>query len=168
MSQSRVNYPIIADTDKKISQMFGMIAPNESSNETIRSLLIINPAKKLRLRIDYPGAVGRNFDEVLRSLDALQLAEKENLVLPGNWKPGEPALLRPSVSDDEANKKYGQGNVQKTKYEYLRYVKTDTLASSPGGQQQQQQQQQKAPHLGTKEAQAGGHLGVQPNKVTPS
>jgi thioredoxin-dependent peroxiredoxin len=149
-SGSKVKYPVIADEKKKIAEMFGMIVPSESGSETIRSLLIINPDKQVRMRMDYPGPVGRDFAEVLRAVDALQLAESQNLALPGNWKPGQPALLRPSGNQEEYTAKFGADKIKSTKYEYLKFVDVSSFQQ------------------GEKRTPAGGNLQEQPNKMPAS
>lgn len=116
-----VNFPMIADADMKIANLYGMIHPNASDRFTVRSVFIIDPNKKVRLMITYPASTGRNFDEVLRVLDSLQLTDQFKLATPVNWKPGDDAIIVPSVPDDEARKLFPQG--WKALKPYLRYVK---------------------------------------------
>ena len=116
-----VNFPIIADPERKVAQLYGMIHPNASNTLTVRSLFVIDPNHKVRLTITYPASTGRNFNEVLRVLDSLQLTDKQKLATPGNWQPGDEAIIVPAVSDEEATKLFPQGF---TKIKpYLRTVK---------------------------------------------
>jgi alkyl hydroperoxide reductase subunit AhpC len=112
------NYPMIGDADYKVSKLYGML-PAEASgdpaqrtaadNQTVRNVFIIGPDKKIKLILVYPMSVGRNFDEVLRVLDSLQLGAKHKVATPVNWKPGEDVIIAGSVSNDEAKKLYPQG-----------------------------------------------------------
>jgi len=122
-----VNYPLIGDADLTVAKLYDMIHPNASGgprtavdNATIRSVFIIGPDKKVKAMLVYPMSAGRNFDEVLRLLDALQLNAKHNVATPVNWKPGQDVIIPTSVSDDDAKKKYPQGF--KTLKPYLRVV----------------------------------------------
>ncbi len=122
-----VNYPLIGDSDLVVSKLYDMIHPNASAgprtaadNATVRSVFFIGPDKKVKANLTYPMAVGRNFDEVLRLLDALQLNAKFTVATPVNWKPGGDVIIPTSVSDEEAKKKYPQG--YKTLKPYLRVV----------------------------------------------
>jgi thioredoxin-dependent peroxiredoxin len=99
-----VGFPIIADTDKKVSELYDMIHPGESATATVRSLFVIDPNKKLRLMITYPMSCGRNFDEVLRVIDALQLSDSHSVATPGNWKQGDDVIIPPSIQDPEVIK----------------------------------------------------------------
>lgn len=96
-----VNFPIIADADRKVSTLYDMIHPNANATLTVRSLFIIDPAKKVRLIITYPASTGRNFDEVLRVIDSLQLTEYHSVATPGNWKDGDDVVIVPSLQDPE-------------------------------------------------------------------
>lgn len=96
-----VNFPIIADADRKVSNLYDMIHANANATLTVRSLFIIDPAKKIRLIITYPASTGRNFDEILRVIDSLQLTEHHKVATPGNWKPGEDVVIVPSLQDEE-------------------------------------------------------------------
>ncbi|MGM8226581.1 peroxiredoxin [Cellvibrio sp. ARAG 10.3] len=98
---TRVNFPIIADADRKVSDLYDMIHPNANATLTVRSLFIIDPAKKIRLIITYPASTGRNFDEILRVIDSLQLTEHHKVATPGNWKPGEDVVIVPALQDPE-------------------------------------------------------------------
>ena len=114
------NFPMIADADRKIADLYGMIHPNASDTATVRSVFIIGPDKKIKLSLTYPASTGRNFDEILRVIDSLQLTAKHQVATPVNWKAGEDVIIVPSVSDDDARKKYPQG--WKTQKPYLRIV----------------------------------------------
>lgn len=108
--QTVVGFPIIADPDKKVAGLYDMIHPNQSATATVRSLFIIDPAKKVRLIITYPMSTGRNFDEVLRVIDALQLTDGYTVATPGNWKEGDDVIIPLSVTDPEQIKqKYPKG-----------------------------------------------------------
>lgn len=96
-----VNFPILADGDRKVSELYDMIHPNANATLTVRSLFIIDPAKKVRLIITYPASTGRNFDEVLRVIDSLQLTDKHSVATPGNWKQGDDVVIVPSLQDPE-------------------------------------------------------------------
>jgi alkyl hydroperoxide reductase subunit AhpC len=122
-----VNYPMIGDDDLKVAKLYDMIHPNASAgprtandNATIRSVFIIGPDKKVKAMLIYPMSAGRNFDEVLRLLDALQLNAKHSVATPVNWRPGDDVIIPTSVSDEDAKKKYPQGF--KTLKPYLRTV----------------------------------------------
>ncbi|HZR36258.1 MAG TPA: peroxiredoxin [Nevskia sp.] len=116
-----VNFPMIADADKKVSNLYGMIHPNASDTTTVRSVFVIDPNKKVRLTITYPASTGRNFDEILRVIDSLQLTDKHKVATPVNWKQGEDVIIVPSVKDEDAQKLFPQG--WKTLKPYLRVVK---------------------------------------------
>jgi alkyl hydroperoxide reductase subunit AhpC len=122
-----VNYPMIGDADLNVAKLYDMIHPNATGgkrtaadNATIRSVFVVGPDKKIKLTLTYPMSTGRNFDEVLRVLDSLQLNAKHNVATPVNWKPGQDVIIPTSVSDDDAKKKYPQGF--KTHKPYLRTV----------------------------------------------
>jgi alkyl hydroperoxide reductase subunit AhpC len=105
-----VGFPIIADADRKVSGLYDMIHPEQSATATVRSLFIIDPAKKVRLMITYPMSTGRNFDEVLRVIDALQLTDGYSVATPGNWKDGDDVIIPLTVQDPEVLKsKYPKG-----------------------------------------------------------
>lgn len=114
------NFPMIADADRKIAYLYGMIHPNASDTLTVRSVFIVGPDKKIKLSINYPASTGRNFDEILRGIDSLQLTAKHQVATPVNWKSGEDVIIVPSVSDEEARKKYPDG--WKAQKPYLRIV----------------------------------------------
>jgi alkyl hydroperoxide reductase subunit AhpC len=124
-----VNYPMIGDSNLAVAKLYDMIHPNASweekkrtavDNATVRSVFIIGPDKKVKAMIVYPMSTGRNFDEVLRLLDSVQLTAKHTVATPVNWKPGQDVIIPTSVSDDDAKKKYPQGF--KTHKPYLRTV----------------------------------------------
>jgi alkyl hydroperoxide reductase subunit AhpC len=105
-----VGFPIIADADKKVSVLYDMIHPEQSVTATVRSLFVIDPQKKVRLMITYPMSTGRNFDEVLRAIDALQLTDKYTVATPGNWRDGDDVIIPLTVQDPEVIKqKYPKG-----------------------------------------------------------
>ena len=95
-----VGFPIIADPDRKVATLYGMIHPGQSTTVTVRSVFIIDPQKKLRLTLTYPLNVGRNFDEIVRAIDALQLSDRYTCATPGNWKPGDEVVIPPSITDE--------------------------------------------------------------------
>jgi len=104
-----VNYPILADSDKKVSDLYGMIHPNANAKLTVRSVFVIDPQKKLRLTITYPPSTGRNFDEILRVIDSLQLTDNYGVATPVDWKDGDDVVVVPSISTDEARQKFPKG-----------------------------------------------------------
>ena len=104
-----VNYPILADPDRKVSDLYGMIHPNSLNNLTVRSVFIIDPSKRLRLMITYPASTGRNFDEILRVIDSLQLTDNHSVATPVNWKDGDDCVVVPSISTEDAKKKFPKG-----------------------------------------------------------
>src|SRR5436305_4853397 len=117
----KMNYPIIGDPDRTVADLYDMIHPNASDTNTVRSVFIIGPDKKIRLNITYPASTGRNFDEILRVIDSLQLTNKHQVATPADWKSGEDVIIVPAVSDEDAKKKYPEGF--DAKKPYLRYVK---------------------------------------------
>lgn len=115
-----VGFPIIADEDKSIATAYGMIHPNASETFTVRSLFIIGPDKKIKLMITYPASTGRNFYEVLRVIDSLQLTADYSVATPADWKEGEDVVVVPSISTEDAIKKFPKG--VKVVKPYLRYT----------------------------------------------
>ena len=115
-----LNFPLIADTDRKVSDLYGMIHPAASDTMTVRSVFVIGPDKKVKLSITYPASTGRNFDEILRVIDSLQLTAKHSVATPVNWKHGEDVIIVPAVSDEAAKEKFPGG--WKTLKPYLRVV----------------------------------------------
>lgn len=116
-----LNFPLIADPDRTVANLYDMIHPNASDTFTVRSVFIIDPSKKIRLTLTYPASTGRNFDEVLRVIDSLQLTDKFKVATPVNWKQGEDVIIVPTVKDEDAKKLFPQG--WKTLKPYLRVVK---------------------------------------------
>ena len=107
---AKVNFPIIADADRKVATLYDMIHPEQSLTATVRTLFVIDPSKKVRLSITYPMSTGRNFDEVLRVIDALQLTDGYSVATPGNWKDGDDVIIPLTVQDPEVIKqKYPKG-----------------------------------------------------------
>jgi thioredoxin-dependent peroxiredoxin len=105
-----VDYPIIGDESREIAQLYGMIHPKALDSFTVRSVFIIDPNKKIRLTFTYPAPTGRNFDEILRVIDALQLADKHSVATPANWKQGQDVIISPAVKDpEELKKKFPKG-----------------------------------------------------------
>ena len=119
-----LNFPLIADSDRKIAGLYGMIHPNASETFTVRSVFVIGPDKKLKLSITYPASTGRNFEEILRVIDSLQLTARHSVATPVNWKHGEDVIIVPAVSDEAAKAKFPGG--WKTVKPYLRVVKQPT------------------------------------------
>ncbi len=113
-----INFPMIADGDRKISELYGMIHPNANSTLTVRSVFIISPDKKVRLILTYPASTGRNFDEILRVIDSLQLTDQHSVATPADWQQGGDLVVIPSLSDAEARAKFPKGF--KTLKPYLR------------------------------------------------
>jgi alkyl hydroperoxide reductase subunit AhpC len=103
------NFPIIADPDRKVAGLYGMIHSAHDEVYTVRTVFVIDPKKKIRLMITYPQTTGRNFDEILRVLDSLQLTDAHRVATPVNWKPGEDVIIVPAVSDEEARRKFPKG-----------------------------------------------------------
>ena len=116
-----LNFPLIADHDRKVSDLYGMIHPNASDTLTVRSVFIIDPARKVRLTLTYPASTGRNFDELLRVIDSLQLTDKHKVATPGNWTQGGDVIIVPSVSDEAAKGLFPGGWTELKPY--LRTVK---------------------------------------------
>lgn len=115
-----VNYPIIADPDRKVAEAYDMIHPNADDKATVRSVFIIGPDKKIKLSITYPASTGRNFQELLRVIDSLQLTAHYKVATPVNWKEGEDCIVVPALSDEEAEGLFPKG-IRKVK-PYLRYT----------------------------------------------
>ena len=115
---AKLNFPVIADSDHKVSDLYDMIHPNASDTLTVRSVFIIGADKKVKLIITYPASTGRNFDEILRVIDSLQLTANYSVATPVNWKEGEDVIIVPAVSDEDAKAKFPKG--WKTLKPYLR------------------------------------------------
>jgi alkyl hydroperoxide reductase subunit AhpC len=127
---AKVNYPMIGDTDLKVAKLYNMLPAEEpgtsegrtaATNATVRSVFVIGPDKKIKLMMTYPMTTGRNFDEILRSLDSMQMTAKHKVATPVNWKHGEDVIIAGSVSDDDAKKLFPEG--WKAPKPYLRIVK---------------------------------------------
>lgn len=118
--QCSVDFPLIADENREVANLYDMIHPNASATATVRSLFIIGPDKTIKLIITYPASTGRNFHEVLRVIDSLQLTAKHSLATPANWQPGEDLIVVPAVSTEDAIKRFPKG--VKVVKPYLRYT----------------------------------------------
>ena len=115
------NFPIIADENRKVSDLYGMIHPKANDTLTVRSVFVIGPDKKIKLILTYPASAGRNFDEILRVIDSLQLTANYKVATPANWKHGEDVIIAGTVSDEDAKKLFPNG--WKTIKPYLRTIK---------------------------------------------
>ena len=102
-------FPMIADPDRKVSELYDMIHPNALDNMTVRSVFVIGPDKKVKLTLTYPASTGRNFDEILRVIDSLQLTANYSVATPANWQDGDDCIVVPALSDEEATEKFPQG-----------------------------------------------------------
>ena len=118
--QCTVQYPIIADPDRRVANLYDMIHPNALDNMTVRSVFVIGPDKKIKLTLTYPASTGRNFDEILRVVDSLQLTAKHQVATPANWKDGEDCIIVPAVKDEEIPSKFPKGH--RSVKPYLRYT----------------------------------------------
>ncbi len=118
---ARPKFPLIGDADRKIANLYGMLHPKADNTHTVRSVFLIDPAKKIRASITYPASTGRNFDEILRVIDSLQLTDRHKVATPVNWNVGDDVIIVPSVSNDDAAKLFPGGWVEKRPY--LRVVK---------------------------------------------
>lgn len=115
-----LNFPLLADDDKKVANLYGMIHPESDPTVTVRAVYVIDPNKKVRLTLTYPPSAGRNFDEILRVIDSLQLTDGEKVATPVNWEPGQPVIISPSLSNEQAKERFPQG--WKELRPYLRIV----------------------------------------------
>jgi thioredoxin-dependent peroxiredoxin len=115
-----VNFPVIADPDRKVSTLYGMVHPEADPSITVRSVFVIDPSKKIRLILAYPPSTGRNFEEIVRVIDSLQLTDAHKVATPVNWANGQPVIIVPSLSDADAKARFPQG--WKTLKPYLRVV----------------------------------------------
>jgi len=106
---TKVNFPLISDPDKKVSDLYDMIHPNASDTVTVRTVFVVGPDKKVKATLTYPQSAGRNFDEILRLVDSLQLSAGYSVSTPVNWKDGEDVIIMPSVSDEDAKGKFPKG-----------------------------------------------------------
>ena len=118
---SKLNFPLLADPDHKVADLYDMIHPNANDTLTVRSVFVIGPDNKVKLTLTYPASTGRNFDELLRVIDSLQLTAKHKVATPADWKQGEDVIIVPAVSDEDAKAAYPDG--WETKKPYLRVVK---------------------------------------------
>ena len=116
---TELNFPIVADPDRKVAELYDMIHPGEGDTSTVRSVFIIDPSDKIRLTLTYPKSVGRNFAEIVRVIDALQATDANPIATPANWTPGERVIVSPALSTDDARQKLQ--NVEEIK-PYLRYA----------------------------------------------
>ena len=108
--ETRLNFPLLADVDKTVSNLYDMIHPNALNNNTVRTVFVIGPDKKIKLMITYPPATGRNFDEILRVIDSLQLTASHSVATPVNWKHGQHVIVLPTITDkEELDKKFPKG-----------------------------------------------------------
>src|SRR3954447_4931215 len=120
-----LNFPLIADHDRKVANLYGMIHPNADNTFTVRSVFIIGPDKKVKLLLTYPASTGRNFQEILRVIDSLQLTANYKVATPSDWKHGEDVIIVPAVSDEDAKKQFPKGFTAKKPY--LRLTKQPNL-----------------------------------------
>jgi alkyl hydroperoxide reductase subunit AhpC len=111
-----LNFPLIADPERYVADLYGMLHPHASDTATVRSVFVIGPDHKVKLMLTYPASTGRNFQELLRVLDSLQLTAAHSVATPADWKPGEDVLIVPAVSDEEAKTKFPSGFVAKKPY----------------------------------------------------
>lgn len=113
---AKPNYPIIADPDRAVATLYGMMHPAHDATHTVRTVFVIDPKKSIRLMITYPQSVGRNFDEILRVIELMQLTDKYSVSTPVNWRGGEDVIILPSVNDETAKTKFPAGWDAKTPY----------------------------------------------------
>jgi thioredoxin-dependent peroxiredoxin len=113
---SALNFPLLADVDRRISELLGLIHPNASDTVTVRTVFVIDPQKRVRLTLTYPASTGRNFDEILRTIDSLQLTERHKVATPADWKQGEDVIIVPSVGTEEARELFPAGWTEITPY----------------------------------------------------
>lgn len=116
---AKMDYPLIADPDRKVATLYDMIHPNADTTHTVRSVFVIDPDKKIRLTLTYPPAVGRNFDEIVRVVEALQLTDKYDVATPVDWKKGDRVIVKPSISTEDAKERFGEVEELRS---YLRYT----------------------------------------------
>lgn len=120
-----LNFPVLADADRKVSDLYGMVHPEADPTITVRTVYIVDPNKKVRLMLTYPPSTGRNFDEILRVIDSLQLTDAHKVATPVNWTDGKPVIISPSLSNEEAKKRFPKG--WKELRPYLRVVEQPPL-----------------------------------------
>jgi alkyl hydroperoxide reductase subunit AhpC len=116
----KLNYPLIGDEDRKVADLYGMIHPNANDTLTVRSVFVIGPDKKVKLTLTYPASTGRNFEEILRVLDSLQLTVNYSVSTPVNWRDGDDVIIAPAIDDETAKEKFPKGFT--TLKPYLRYT----------------------------------------------
>ena len=126
------NFPMIADHDRRIAMLYGMLDPQAGDTATVRSVFVIGPDKRVKLTLTYPASTGRNFDELLRTIDSLQLTAAHQVATPVNWRPGDDVIIVPGVSDTAARERYPEGWRAPTPY--LRYVPAPKVGPSTPGQ----------------------------------
>jgi thioredoxin-dependent peroxiredoxin len=124
----QMNFPLIADPGRKVADLYDMIHPGASDTATVRSVFVIGPDKKVKLMITYPASTGRNFDEILRVIDSLQLTAKHSVATPVNWKQGDDVIIVPSLTDEKAREKFPGGWV--TQRPYLRMLAAKNISGS--------------------------------------
>lgn len=122
--KAKPDFPMIADPDGKVAALYGMIHPESDPILTVRSVFVIDPAKRIRLILTYPPSTGRNFHEILRAIDSLQLTDARGIATPVNWSPGDAVVISPKMSDEEARRQFPQGYL--TLKPYLRLVDLQT------------------------------------------
>jgi alkyl hydroperoxide reductase subunit AhpC len=122
-----LDYPMLADPDGKVSKLYGMVHPECDPTVTVRAVFVIDPTKKVRLILTYPPSTGRNFAEILRAIDSLQLTDTRSIATPVNWQPGDAVVISPKLSEEEAQRQFPQG--YKTLKPYLRMVELETPKS---------------------------------------
>ena len=127
-----LNFPVIADGDRKVSDLYDMIHPNANDTLTVRSVYVVGPDKKIKLTITYPASTGRNFDEILRVIDSLQLTAEHSVATPVNWNDGDDCIIVPSISDEDAKAKFPAG--WKTLKPYLRVTPQPNKAKATGSE----------------------------------
>jgi alkyl hydroperoxide reductase subunit AhpC len=117
---AKLDFPMVADPDAKVASLYDMIHPESDPTVTVRSVFVIYPSKKVRLILTYPPSTGRNFQEIIRAIDSLQLTDSRSIATPVDWQPGQPVVISPKLSDEEASRQFPQG--YKTLKPYLRLV----------------------------------------------
>jgi len=116
----KLNFPLVADKDRAVSEAYDMIHPNAEATQTVRSVFVIDNNKKVRLSLTYPASTGRNFDEILRTVDSLQLTSRSSVATPANWRHGDDVIILAALSDEQAREKFPDG--WRAERPYLRYV----------------------------------------------
>jgi thioredoxin-dependent peroxiredoxin len=118
-----LNFPVVADPDREVADLYDMVHPEADDTATVRSVFVVGPDDRVKLTLTYPASTGRNFDEVLRVIDSLQLTAKEQLATPADWRPGDDVIVTPAVSDEDARERFGDFEAPRP---YLRYVPDPT------------------------------------------